>query len=227
MPKLLLFDIDGTLIQSKGASREAKALAMKEVFGTAATVRTHNFGGKTDWQILREVLSPMGISSDKIAQKMEQYEQVFARRMAEEIIKFDVVALPGVIDLLKTLNKRSDVVVGLVTGNTSQTSPIKLRAAGIDPALFVVGAYGSEADDRNELPRLALKRAIELTKQEIKSEDIVIIGDTVKDVEAARAVGGLAVTVFTGYEERSALIASQPDYMLDDLTSFLDTVPLG
>lgn len=227
MPKLLLFDIDGTLIQSKGASREAKALAMKEVFGTAATVRTHNFGGKTDWQILREVLSPMGISSDKIAQKMEQYEQVFARRMAEEIVKFDVVALPGVIDLLKALDKRSDVVVGLVTGNTSQTSPIKLRAAGIDPSLFVVGAYGSEADDRNELPRLALKRAIQLTKQAIRPEEVVIIGDTVKDVEAARAIGGLAVTVFTGYEERSALIASQPDYMLDDLTSFLDTVPLG
>lgn len=226
MPKLLLFDIDGTLIKSKGAAREAKALAMEEIFGTSAGVRTHHFGGKTDWQILREVLSPLGISGAEIGQKMALYEQVFAQRLAEEIVNFEVTALPGVTELLEALDKRSDLIVGLVTGNTSLTAPIKLRAAGIDPTLFVVGAYGSEADDRNELPRLALNRAIELAKEKIAPQDLIIIGDTVKDVEAARAIGGLAVTVFTGYEERTALIASQPDYMLEDLNSFLEIVPL-
>jgi phosphoglycolate phosphatase-like HAD superfamily hydrolase len=226
MPKLLLFDIDGTLVKSKGASREAKARAMEVVFGTAANVRIHHFGGKTDWQILREVLNPHGVSGEEIGQKMAHFEQVFAETLAEEIVKFDVTALPGAIELLQAMTKRADLIVGLVTGNTSLTSPIKLRAAGIDPSLFVLGAYGSEADERNELPHLALNRAMVLVQTEIAPEDVIIIGDTVKDVEAARTIGGVAVTVFTGYEERSALIASDPDYMLEDLTSFLDTVPL-
>jgi len=226
MPKLLLFDIDGTLIQSKGASREAKALAMIEVFGMDGDVRTHHFGGKTDWQILVEVLSPFGIRSEEIGQKMPKFEQVFAKTMAREIVNFDVIALPGAIALLETLKKQPDIILGIVTGNTSQTAPIKLQAAKIDPTLFVVGAYGSEAEDRNELPRLALERANALSTEAVKPEDVIIIGDTAKDVEAARAIGGVAVTVFTGYEDRDVLIASQPDYMLDDLTSFLETVPL-
>jgi phosphoglycolate phosphatase-like HAD superfamily hydrolase len=227
MPKLLLFDIDGTLIKSKGASREAKALAMEEVFGTSASIRTHHFGGKTDWQILREVLGPYGIGSEEIGRKMPQYEQVFGKKLAEAIVNFEVTALPNAIELVEELRQRSDILLGLVTGNTSQTAPIKLQAAGFDPASFFVGAYGSEADDRNELPRLALNRAIRLSKQAIATRDVIIIGDTVNDVAAARAIGGVAVTVFTGYEDRAVLEASEPDYMLEDLSSFLEIIPLA
>ena len=92
--------------------------------------------------------------------------------------------------------------------------------------MFPIGAYGSEADDRNELPKLALDRAIAHVRHNISGQDVIIIGDTVKDVEAARAIGGVAVTVFTGFEDRQLLINSKPDYMLEDLTTFRTTVPL-
>jgi phosphoglycolate phosphatase-like HAD superfamily hydrolase len=121
--KLLLFDIDGTLLNSKGASREAKALAMEEVFGTAGTVRTHSFGGKTDWQILREVLEPHGVTGLQIGQKMPRFERVFADNMAKIIPNFEVTALPGSQELLAYLAQRDDIMLGLVTGNTSQTAP--------------------------------------------------------------------------------------------------------
>lgn len=224
--KLLLFDIDGTLLHSKGASREAKALAMEEIFGTAANVRTHSFGGKTDWQILREVLEPHGVTGLEIGQKMPTFERIFAKNMAKIIPNFDVETLAGATELLAYLAQRDDIMLGIVTGNTSLTAPVKLKAAGIDPAMFTVGAYGSEADDRNELPKLALDRAIAHARQNISGADVIIIGDTVKDVEAARAIGGVAVTVFTGFEDRQLLIDSKPDYMLDDLTSFRTNVPL-
>jgi len=226
MHKLILFDIDGTLLISNGASRDAKAQAMLEVFGTDGGVRTHPFGGKTDWQILREVLESAGFTHQAIGEKMPLYEQVFARQLQARIGNFAVQALPGAMALVNTLSQRHDMLVGLVTGNTSRTAPIKLRAAGFDPDLFVVGAFGSESDDRNQLPKLALERAGQHTGQAIAAQDTIVIGDTVADVDCARAVGAVAVTVFTGYEKRENLIAAQPDYLLEDLTHFLELVPL-
>ncbi|MEL6307668.1 MAG: HAD family hydrolase [Chloroflexota bacterium] len=224
--RLLLFDIDGTLLHSKGVGRESKALAMEEVFGTSAGVRTHPFGGKTDWQILRETLEPHGITGIQIGQKMPTFEHAFAEQMKRIIGNFDVEALPGAKDLLAYLAQREDIVLGIVTGNTSKTAPIKLKAAGYDPAMFPVGAYGSEADDRNELPKLALERAIRHIRHDILPEDVIVIGDTVKDILAARAIGGVAVVVLTGFEEADKLAEHKPDYTLKDLTTFRTTVPL-
>ncbi|MGJ3239376.1 MAG: HAD family hydrolase [Anaerolineae bacterium] len=224
--KLLLFDIDGTLLMSKGATREAKALAMEEVFGTAGDVRTHAFGGKTDWQILREVLAPHGVNGLQIGQKMPIFERIFAEKLRAIIANFNVQALPGTQDLLAYLDQRDDTMLGLVTGNTSRTAPIKLKAAKFNPAMFVVGAYGSEADDRNELPRLALDRAIAYARQDIRPQDVFVIGDTANDIAAARAIGAVAVAVLTGFEDRETLEDCHPDYLLEDLTSFRTVVPL-
>lgn len=224
--KLLLFDIDGTLLISKGVGREAKALAMQDVFGTTGGVRTHPFGGKTDWQILRETLEPHGFTGIDIGKKMPTFEHAFAEQMKRIIGNFDVQALPGAKELLAYLAQRDDIVLGIVTGNTSKTAPIKLKAAGYDPAMFPVGAFGSEADDRNELPKLALERAMRHTRRDIRPQDVIVIGDTVKDILAARAIGGIAVAVLTGFEEAEVLAEHKPDYTLDDLTTFRTTVPL-
>ena len=225
--KLVLFDIDGTLLVTKGATRASNALAIQETFGVTVDVMTHPFGGKTDWQILREVLERYGITGKEIGQKMSAYEHAFARQLSAVIHNFDGMALPGAHTLVNALDERDDVLVGLVTGNTSMTAAVKLQALDFEPETFVVGAFGSEADDRNLLPKLALDRAIRLTKQDILPADVIIVGDTVKDVACARALGGVAVTVFTGYEARENIIHAQPDYMLEDLTQFLETVPLA
>jgi phosphoglycolate phosphatase len=224
--KVILFDIDGTLLMSKGATRKSNGLAIQDAFGVEVDAMNHPFGGKTDWQILHELLEPHGFSRAAIGEKMSAYECAFAQRLADVIHDFEVQALPGAHDLVNTLVERDDMLVGLVTGNTSLTAPIKLHAAGFQPQHFVVGAYGSESDDRNVLPRLALDRAVLHAGHEIVAQDVIIIGDTTKDVDCARALGAVAVTVFTGFEQREHLINAKPDYMLDDLTQFLHQVPL-
>ncbi len=218
--KLVLFDIDGTLLVSRGIGREAKRRAMLECFGTEGALDSHIFGGKTDWGILADLLAPLGWTVADIGARMAEYETVMARHM--EAIRSDYRAdpLPGALELAQALRNRGDVVIGLVTGNTSKTAAIKLELASYDPGWFAVGAFGSESADRDDLTRLALERAQALAGQEIRAEDVVVIGDTPADVQAARAIDAVAVAVRTGYAERAELVASEPDFLLADLRDF-------
>lgn len=218
--RLILFDIDGTLLISKGLGREAKRRAMLEVFGTAGDILTHHFGGKTDWQLLIETLAEHHITPDEIEAKMTVYLEAMSRHMAAISPEFDHVILPGALELVHRTRGNPDNIVGVVTGNNIQTAPIKLQGAGFDPAWFVVGAYGNESADRHDLPRLALQRANQLLDAPIPPERVVVIGDTVMDVTSAQAMGAVSVAVLTGFEEPAALEAAQPDYLLDDLTQF-------
>lgn len=226
--KLILLDIDGTLVLVKGAGREAKARTMEEFFGTDAGVRTHPFGGKTDWQILSEVLEGTHFDNtpEALSRLMAGYQARMAHHLEAIIGDYPVEACPGAHDLVTVLRGRSDIVLGLVTGNVAGTAPVKLRAAGFDPAWFVVGAYGSEALSRNDLPRLAMQRAERVTGQAFAPQEVIVVGDTVADIECARAVGAVAVAVLTGFETPEAIRAAGPDYLLPDLTHFLATVPL-
>ncbi len=224
--KLLLFDIDGTLLISQGLGRAAKSLAMQEVFGTDAGVMTHPFGGKTDWQILNELLHPLGWTTDTIGEHMPRYQQIFAGHMQALSQEHVATALPGALELVQAMNQRSDVIVGVVTGNTRETAPVKLRLGGFDPTWFKVGAYGNESHNRNDLPKLALERAIAYTGQTIVPQDVWVIGDTLADVECARAIGAKVAVVLTGFEDKVLLLASQPDVVLEDLTQFEERVVL-
>lgn len=218
MMRLILFDIDGTLICTKGVGRESTRAAMLEVFGTASRIETHVFGGKTDWLTLVELLSDHGYDSDMVGQIMPLYEQTIRRHLSDLIARHDVSPCSGALEVVQDLRHQPDKLLGLVTGNVSTTAPLKLRAAGFDPDWFPVGAYGSEAMDRNALPALALERAVRHTGRVISPADVIVIGDTVADIHCARALGGVAVAVCTGYENRADLSAARPDYLLDDLT---------
>lgn len=221
--ELILFDIDGTLIWPKGAGRESTRRAMLEVFGTEAAIGNHNFGGKTDWFTLHELLSEQGYTEERIGQMMPVYEQAVARHLAQIIGSFPVQACTGAVELVLELRRRG-LLLGVLTGNVSATAPIKLRAGGFDPAWFPVGAYGSEAADRNLLPFLALERARRHLQRAIAPEQVVIIGDTPADVACARALGAVAVAVLTGFSSREEVTSAAPDYVLDDLTQFVDRV---
>jgi phosphoglycolate phosphatase-like HAD superfamily hydrolase len=222
--QLILFDIDGTLLWPKGSGRASTRLAMLEVFGTDAGLEGHDFGGKTDWYTLTELLSKQGFTADEVKRRMPDYEQAMARHLAQIISSFPVEACPGALDVVLELRRRGQPALGILTGNVSLTAPIKLRTAGFDPAWFPVCAYGSESPDRNELPFLAVKRAEKLFGRGIRPHEVMIIGDTLADIECARALGAVVVTVLTGYSPREDLIAARPDYVLDDLTSFFDGV---
>lgn len=218
---LVLFDIDGTLLMGKGIGREATRRAMLDIFGSCGTLETHQFGGKTDWLTLAEVLVNEGFTPDHVGQRMADYEPVLAFHMSALIAEYAVHALPGALDTVTHLRGRDDVLMGIITGNVSLTAPVKLRAAGFDPAWFPIGAYGSEAMERNDLPALALERAARFSGHRLTPADVTIIGDTEADIACARAIGARAVAVATGFTSRDALAAAQPDHLLDELSGLL------
>jgi phosphoglycolate phosphatase len=222
--QLILFDIDGTLLLPKGAGRASTKMAMLEVFKTEAGIDQHNFGGKTDWHTLRELLAEYGHDDAAIRQIIPTYERVVARHLSAIIGDYPVERCPGALELVMELRRRESPLLGIVTGNVSTTAPIKLRAAGYDPEWFPVGAYGSESPDRNDLPFLAVERAERLLGKRIAPGDVVVIGDTPADIACARALGAVAVGVMTGYTLREDMAASEPDYLLDNLTAFIGQV---
>jgi phosphoglycolate phosphatase-like HAD superfamily hydrolase len=128
------------------------------------------------------------------------------------------------MDVIHELRRRGSPTMGILTGNVSTTAPIKLRAAGFDPEWFPVGAYGSERMERDDLPALAVERAEKILGRRIAPGQVVIVGDTPQDVSCARALGAVAVAVLTGFSSREELAATQPDYLLDDLSQFFGTV---
>jgi phosphoglycolate phosphatase-like HAD superfamily hydrolase len=226
--QLILWDIDGTLLMPKGVGRAATRLAMLEVFKTDAGLETHYFGGKTDWQTLLDLLPPQGFTEAAIRELLPTYADSVAQHMSRIIVDYAVEQCPGAHALVTELHKRGKPLQGLVTGNTYSIAPIKLRAGGFDPDWFVVGAYGTESPDRNALPPLAVERAEKLLGQKIAPEQVIVIGDTPADVACAKAIGAVSVAVKTGYAtSHDELVNSQPDYLLDDLTTFwVDVLPI-
>ena len=224
MKHVVLFDIDGTLLVSRGIGREAKRRAMLECFGRTGDLDSHVFGGKTDWGILADLLAPHGYSKSDIGREIDAYEAVMARHMRAISAAYTAEPLAHALELLHDLRWRGDALIGLVTGNTSKTAAIKLEMAGFDPDWFPIGAFGNESHDRADLTRLARRRANDHLGRRLNGTEIIVIGDTPADIEAARAIDAVAVAVCTGYAERDSLIDSQPDFLLADLGNFQQLV---
>jgi phosphoglycolate phosphatase len=216
--RLLLFDVDGTLVRSDGAGRAAMMAALTALFGNLDGVNSYRMDGKTDPRIVTDLLTAAGVDRQRIESSLLQ---VYERMEAEARLRFpqhDITPCPGVEVLLAALRQRSDVVLGLVTGNIAQTAPLKLRAARIDPNQFRLGAYGSDHMDRNQLPQIAMKRASNLTGLSFAGENTVVIGDTPADILCARAGGATAVAVASGRHAASTLAQYHPDHLFDNLT---------
>lgn len=218
---LLLFDIDGTLLRTNGAGRESTRRALLEVYGSEGDLSSFHFGGRTDWQIVLDILAHSGLNEADIVARLPDYQASIGRHLREIIADFPVEACPSAIDVVQTLHARPDVALGLVTGNIDTTAHVKLRAAGFDSAWFPVGAFGHEAQFRADLPPLAMQRAAAHYSAVFAPGRVIVIGDTPADVECARAAGAFAVAVDTGFEERASLEAAQPDVLLDDLSGFM------
>lgn len=224
--KLVLFDIDGTLLLMKGAGREAQARTMEHFFGSDMGVRRHPYGGKTDWRILSELLTAQGHTPAQVQNLLAPFQDAMAVELERILGDYPVMPCPHAHEVVAALRQRADVLLGLVTGNFGRTAQVKLRACGFDPAWFPVGAFGHESPDRNDLARLALERAAQHLGQTLAAPDVFVIGDTLADVACARAVGAVAVAVQTGFEHADLLHAAAPDYLLPDLTTFFAAVPV-
>ena len=211
--KLLLFDIDGTLIRSNGAGRETLRFALTEIFGTVGPLDDYKFSGKTDPRIIIDLMGAAGFKSDEVAAKLPAVYELMAQKGQEIFPKSDMSVCEGVPALLERLHKEDTAVIGLLTGNAQLTAPLKLSFSGIDPAQFSVGAYGSDALDRNELPFIGMERANKLTGHAFDGKNTVIIGDTPADIRCARAGRATAVAVASGWHSDATLAKYKPDYL--------------
>lgn len=207
MRRLVLFDIDGTLIWTDGAGRSAIRQALLTEMGTAGPVDRFRFDGKTDPQIVRELLTAAGHPSAESAAHIDAVCSRYVALLRDELARGDraIRVFPGVADLLQRIEARGDYLLGLLTGNLADGAALKLAAAGLDPARFRVGAYGSDAADRPALPAIAAARAAPLMGRIPRGGDIVICGDTPADVTCGREIGARAIGVATGAYSRQEL----------------------
>lgn len=216
--RLLLFDIDGTLIRSNGAGRETLAMALEDLFGTAGPIAEYQMSGKTDPRIITDLLLAVGFDQAEIESRLPAVYELMAEKGHEIFVERDMVACDGVPELLAALQARDDVLLGLLTGNAQLTAPIKLAAAGVDPAQFRVGAYGSDAIDRNQLPAIGMARASRLTGSLFDGNNTIIFGDTPADILCARAGKATAVAVASGWHSAATLAKYRPDHLLESLS---------
>ena len=195
--RLVLFDIDGTILRSNGAGRRAMITALREIFGGTGP-EDHSYDGKTDPQIVREVMRIEGHRDTHIDERMDALMTLYLIHLERELVAAKTIVYPGIRELLDALEARDDTVLGLLTGNLREGAHAKLRAAGIDPGRFRIGAFGSDHEHRPELPAVARQRAQAELGIDLDGEHLVIIGDTPADIECGRALGVRAIGVATG-----------------------------
>lgn len=198
--RLVLFDIDGTLLNSEGLGRASMRRALGEIFGSPGNP-AYRYDGKTDKQIVRDVMRLEGHSDEHIDSRMDELIATYLEGLTEGVKSgnFNVRPHEGVLEILDALEPRKDVVIGLLTGNVEAGARTKLKAAGINPDRFRVNAFGSDHEHRPELPAVAQRRASENLGLEIVGGRMVVIGDTPADIACGRSLGAKSIGVASGH----------------------------
>lgn len=217
MRRLVLFDIDGTLLSAGGVSSQAMVEALVAGFGTAGAANEYDYSGKTDPQIVRDLLRGAGISDQRIDAGMTAALEDYRRRLDARLRPEHVRAKPGVVAVVDALAADTRVTLALLTGNIEPCARAKLAPLGLNRH-FPFGAYGSDHEDRYCLPQVAVARAAAHTGATFSGEQVVIIGDSIHDVLCGRSLGVRAVAVATGRTSRERLAAERPHALLDDLS---------
>lgn len=214
--RLLLFDIDGTLIRDDGAAREAYGIGLREIFGFEGSLKPYDFSGRTDPQITYMVLGDAGYSERDITARFDDLWDVYTRELASRASRDRVHLLAGVRELLELLAGDETFTIALLTGNIERGARIKLAPHDLND-FFAFGAFGSDSADRTALPPVAAQRARELSGHEFDARDVVVIGDSIYDVRCGVPHSATTIAVATGRTPADVLAAENPDHLFHSL----------
>jgi phosphoglycolate phosphatase len=219
--RLILFDIDSTLINTGGAGVQALKLASKKRFGIDYNLSGIEIAGRTDSGIVRQILAKHEVQpTDK---ELRRFFDIYLGLLAQQLPICKGRVLPGIVDLLERLETRPHTTLGLLTGNLARGAQLKLEFYGLWK-YFPFGAFADDHHDRNELGAVACTRALAYTGSQFTPSSVDVIGDTEHDVACGKAIGARTIAVATGSRSREALAKSEPDFLFDDLSQTGDVI---
>ncbi len=211
---VVLFDIDGTLLDMRGAGRKSFVRALEKVFGWQDDIQYVNFAGNTDLNVLQQVTDHHGHRMTR--EEHRRFLKQLPLELEQTASEAQLIIYPGVAKLLERLSADPRAVLGLVTGNFKSCAEIKLKQFNLHNH-FVLGAFGDEHADRQEIAALALQRVRESLQTDQKVRACFLIGDTPFDIAAAKRIHATAIGVATGKFDAVALRAAGADHVLTDL----------
>jgi phosphoglycolate phosphatase len=217
MPKrLLLWDIDGTLVNTGGAGVESLKRMVRDRFGAADDLQDIEIAGKTDMSILRDILRKYEIEATD--ESLRGFAENYIAGLAAELPRCTGRVLPGILELLTRTAQQPHIVHGLLTGNLRRGAQLKLEHYKLWQ-FFAFGAFADDHHDRNELGAFAVRRALEATGETFAPDQIDVIGDTGHDIACGKAFGARTIAVATGSWPRERLAQHKPDFLFDDLSA--------
>ena len=215
--KILLFDIDGTLLRAGSAPMEAFCSAFSELFGTLHVWGNIDPSGRTDPWIIREVCKE-ALSRELSATEFDQLCESYILKYQELVETAEgFIVLPGVAQLCTHLSARDDIALGLQTGNIERAGRLKLRRAGVNE-YFPFGGFGSDHFERPEIVRIGIERACQHHGLEINRSPVFVIGDTPHDIAAGKASGAVTIAVATGNSTADTLRSASPDHIFENFS---------
>jgi phosphoglycolate phosphatase-like HAD superfamily hydrolase len=221
--RILLWDIDGTLIRSAkaGGYKDYTIPVLEEIFGTAGRLADMHVSGMTDLQIVFEALGDAGITQQEVLARAEVLVSRLteeARRVTGNGVKFFEL-LPGVRETLAALAAHPRYESALVTGNIKPMAELKMELVGLDHFFTLPGAFGDESHNRRDLPARAAERIRKHLQMDLPPEQFIVIGDTPNDIDCGRHFGARTVAVSTGrFYSREEILSCKPDAVLPDLS---------
>jgi phosphoglycolate phosphatase-like HAD superfamily hydrolase len=219
--RLLLWDIDGTLVNTGAAGQRALVRATAERFGGNGDLHGVEIAGRTDTGIAHQILEKYAAPISE--QSVHSFLDLYIRFLAEELPRRHGRVLPGVRELLQRSAEQPDTTPGLLTGNLERGAKLKLEHYQLWH-FFAFGAFSDDHHDRNELGSFALSRALEGTGIKFTGPQVDVIGDTGHDIACGKAIGARTVAVATGSWSRGELAEHRPDFLFDDLSNVDEVV---
>lgn len=214
--RLILFDIDGTLLDCGPQVRPLFAEALEEVYGTTGEVYRYNFAGRTDPRIVLDLLTGAGMPEEEVRAGLPRIRETYLAKLEKSLDRGGMQLLPGVPEMLESLAGRDDVVLALLTGNWEPGARTKLSRFDLN-RYFPFGAFGCDGVDRSDLPPVALDRAERLAGRRFLPEETLIIGDSLHDVTCAQDNGIPVLAVATGHTPAQALEDAGADWVIAEL----------